>query len=81
MNNLTPREIVRELDRYIIGQDDAKKAVAVALRNRYRRAMLPAEIREEVTPKNILMMGPTVPAVRPATRRSAHNPSNCRLPT
>ena len=59
MNNLTPREIVRELDRYIIGQDDAKKAVAVALRNRYRRAMLPAEIREEVTPKNILMMGPT----------------------
>ena len=59
MNNLTPREIVRELDRYIIGQDEAKKAVAVALRNRYRRAMLPAEIREEVTPKNILMMGPT----------------------
>lgn len=59
MNDLTPREIVRELDRYIIGQDDAKKAVAVALRNRYRRAMLPAEIREEVTPKNILMMGPT----------------------
>lgn len=59
MNNLTPREIVRELDGYIIGQDDAKKAVAVALRNRYRRAMLPAEIREEVTPKNILMMGPT----------------------
>ena len=59
MNNLTPREIVCELDRYIIGQDDAKKAVAVALRNRYRRAMLPAEIREEVTPKNILMMGPT----------------------
>ncbi len=59
MNKLTPREIVRELDRYIIGQDEAKKAVAVALRNRYRRAMLPAEIRDEVTPKNILMMGPT----------------------
>ena len=59
MNNLTPREIVRELDRYIIGQDEAKKAVAVALRNRYRRAQLPEEIREEVTPKNILMMGPT----------------------
>ena len=59
MNKLTPREIVRELDRYIIGQDEAKKAVAVALRNRYRRAMLPREIRDEVTPKNILMMGPT----------------------
>ena len=59
MNNLTPREIVRELDRYIIGQSEAKKAVAVALRNRYRRAMLPEEIREEVTPKNILMVGPT----------------------
>lgn len=59
MNQLTPREIVRELDRYIIGQDMAKRAVAVALRNRYRRAQLPAEIREEVTPKNILMMGPT----------------------
>ena len=58
MNTLTPREIVRELDRYIIGQADAKKAVAVALRNRYRRAMLPEDIREEVTPKNILMVGP-----------------------
>ena len=59
MTELTPREIVRELDRYIIGQDDAKRAVAVALRNRYRRAQLPEEIREEVTPKNILMIGPT----------------------
>ena len=56
---LTPREIVRELDRYIIGQTDAKRAVAVALRNRYRRAMLPDDIRDEVTPKNILMVGPT----------------------
>ncbi len=56
---LTPREIVRELDRFIIGQDDAKRAVAVALRNRYRRAMLPDDIRDEVTPKNILMVGPT----------------------
>ncbi len=55
----TPKEIVRELDRYIIGQDDAKRAVAVALRNRYRRAQLPEEIREEITPKNILMVGPT----------------------
>ncbi len=59
MIQLTPREIVRELDRYIIGQDDAKRAVAVALRNRYRRAQLPEDIREEVTPKNILMIGPT----------------------
>ena len=59
MIQLTPREIVRELDRYIIGQDDAKRAVAVALRNRYRRAQLPDDIREEVTPKNILMIGPT----------------------
>ena len=59
MIELTPREIVRELDRYIIGQDDAKRAVAVALRNRYRRAQLPEDIREEVTPKNILMIGPT----------------------
>ena len=59
MTTLTPREIVRELDRFIIGQDDAKRAVAVALRNRYRRAQLPEDIREEVTPKNILMIGPT----------------------
>ncbi len=59
MTELTPREIVRELDRYIIGQDDAKRAVAVALRNRYRRSQLPDDIREEVTPKNILMIGPT----------------------
>ena len=59
MTTLTPREIVRELDRYIIGQAEAKRAVAVALRNRYRRAQLPEEIREEVTPKNILMIGPT----------------------
>ena len=59
MIQLTPREIVRELDRYIIGQDEAKRAVAVALRNRYRRAMLPEDIREEVTQKRILMVGPT----------------------
>ena len=59
MTQLTPREIVRELDRYIVGQDEAKRAVAVALRNRYRRAQLPEDIREEGTPKNILMIGPT----------------------
>ena len=59
MNTLTPSQIVHELDKYIIGQDDAKKAVAVALRNRYRRMLLPDDIRDEVTPKNILMVGPT----------------------
>ena len=56
---LTPKQIVRELDRYIIGQDEAKRAVAVALRNRYRRSQLPQEIRDEIVPKNILMVGPT----------------------
>ena len=59
MTTLPPREIGRELDRLIIGQAGAKRAVAVALRNRYRRAQLPEDIREEVTPKNILMIGPT----------------------
>ena len=56
---MTPREIVEELDKYIIGQDEAKKSVAVALRNRYRRSRLSEEMQEEITPKNILMMGPT----------------------
>ncbi|MCG8482575.1 MAG: ATP-dependent protease ATPase subunit HslU [Clostridia bacterium] len=59
MKNLTPKEIVMELDKYIIGQEKAKKSVAVALRNRYRRNRLPDEMRDEITPKNILMMGPT----------------------
>ncbi|WP_312652769.1 ATP-dependent protease ATPase subunit HslU [Aminipila sp.] len=57
--NMTPKQIVAELDKYIIGQDEAKKSVAIALRNRYRRSLLPDEMREEITPKNILMMGPT----------------------
>ncbi len=56
---LTPREIVRELDKYIVGQKNAKKSVAIALRNRYRRSLLPEELRDEVMPKNILMIGPT----------------------
>lgn len=56
---MTPKEIVAELDKYIIGQDEAKKSVAIALRNRYRRSLLPEEWREEISPKNILMMGPT----------------------
>ena len=59
MSELTPREIVNELDRYIIGQHDAKRAVAMALRNRWRRMQLEPGMREEVTPKNILMIGPT----------------------
>ncbi|MDY4519524.1 MAG: ATP-dependent protease ATPase subunit HslU [Candidatus Spyradocola sp.] len=59
MNQLTPRQIVAELDKYIIGQDEAKRAVAIALRNRYRRSRLEPEVREEITPKNILMVGPT----------------------
>ena len=59
MEKLTPKQIVKELDRYIIGQQNAKKAVAVALRNRYRRSQLPADVKEEITPKNIIMQGPT----------------------
>ena len=59
MTSFSPREIVSELDRFIVGQDEAKRAVAIALRNRWRRQQLPAELREEVLPKNILMIGPT----------------------
>ena len=59
MPDFTPREIVSELDRYIIGQNEAKRAVAVALRNRWRRQQLKGQLREEVSPKNILMIGPT----------------------
>ena len=59
MSTMTPREIVHELDKHIIGQEDAKRAVAIALRNRWRRMQLPNSLRDEVTPKNILMIGPT----------------------
>jgi ATP-dependent HslUV protease ATP-binding subunit HslU len=59
VTSFSPREIVSELDRYIVGQGDAKRAVAIALRNRWRRQQLPDELREEVQPKNILMIGPT----------------------
>src|ERR1700758_2036844 len=58
-SSFSPREIVTELDRFIVGQNDAKRAVAIALRNRWRRQQLPEELREEVVPKNILMIGPT----------------------
>ena len=59
MSSFSPREIVSELDRFIVGQDDAKRAVAIALRNRWRRQQLPEALRDEVLPKNILMIGPT----------------------
>src|SRR6476620_2415651 len=59
MKDLTPQQIVRELDRYIVGQNAAKRSVAIALRNRYRRLQLPADLQTEITPKNILMIGPT----------------------
>jgi ATP-dependent HslUV protease ATP-binding subunit HslU len=59
VTSFSPREIVSELDRYIVGQNDAKRAVAIALRNRWRRQQLDDDLREEVLPKNILMIGPT----------------------
>ncbi len=59
LNELTPRQIVTELDRYIIGQEEAKKSVAIALRNRWRRLQVPADLQSEIVPKNILMIGPT----------------------
>src|SRR5262245_48022627 len=71
MTNFSPREIVSELDRYIIGQRDAKRAVAIALRNRWRRQQLPDELREEVLPKNILMIGPTGVGKTEISRRLA----------
>ncbi len=72
MKNLTPRQIVEELDRYIIGQDDAKRAVAVAVRNRWRRQQLPEEMRQDVSPKNILMIGPTGVGKTEIARRLAN---------
>ena len=71
MTDLTPREIVAELDRFIIGQDDAKRAVAVAMRNRWRRQRLADDIRDEVYPKNILMVGPTGVGKTEISRRLA----------
>src|SRR5690242_21664042 len=69
--SFTPREIVSELDRFIIGQHDAKRAVAIALRNRWRRQQLAPEMREEVLPKNILMIGPTGVGKTEISRRLA----------
>ena len=71
MTDLTPREIVSELDRFIIGQSDAKRAVAVALRNRWRRKQLADDLRDEVYPKNILMIGPTGVGKTEISRRLA----------
>ena len=71
MTEFSPREIVSELDRYIVGHPDAKKAVAVALRNRWRRRRVPADLRDEVTPKNILMIGPTGVGKTEISRRLA----------
>ena len=77
--NLTPREIVERLDRYIVGQDDAKRSVAIAVRNRWRRQQLDEDMRSEVAPKNILMIGPTsvgknrdCPPSREVDRRAFH---------
>ncbi|TMV53456.1 AAA family ATPase, partial [Thioclava sp. BHET1] len=71
MTNLTPREIVSELDRFIIGQKEAKRAVAVALRSRWRRRQLASDLRDEVYPKNILMIGPTGVGKTEISRRLA----------
>src|SRR5690606_26204454 len=69
--NLTPRQIVERLDQYIIGQNQAKRSVAIALRNRYRRSLLDEKLRDEVTPKNILMIGPTGVGKTEIARRMA----------
>ena len=71
MTEFSPRETVSELDRYIIGQNDAKRAVAIALRNRWRRQQLESPMREEVLPKNILMIGPTGVGKTEISRRLA----------
>ena len=71
MSQMTPREIVQELDKHIIGQDDAKRSVAIALRNRWRRVQIDEPLRSEITPKNILMIGPTGVGKTEISRRLA----------
>jgi ATP-dependent HslUV protease ATP-binding subunit HslU len=68
---LTPREIVAELDKYIVGQEDAKRAVAIALRNRWRRLRVPEDLRDEILPNNIIMIGPTGVGKTEISRRLA----------
>jgi len=75
MSEITPQRIVAELDKHIVGQHEAKRAVAIALRNRWRRAQIPEPMRSEITPKNILMIGPTGVGKTEIARRLA------RLPT
>ena len=77
--NLSPKQIVEELDKYIIGQSNAKKAVAIALRNRYRRSMLSTAEMEEITPKNIIMKGPTGVGKTEIARRLAKLPNAIAL--
>ena len=72
MSEMTPREIVQELDKHIVGQNDAKRAVAIALRNRWRRLQISDDLRDEITPKNILMIGPTGVGKTEIARRLAH---------
>ena len=71
MSQMTPREIVQELEKHIVGQDDAKRAVAIALRNRWRRVQVSEPLRSEITPKNILMIGPTGVGKTEISRRLA----------
>jgi ATP-dependent HslUV protease ATP-binding subunit HslU len=72
MSEMTPREIAQELDKHIIGQQSAKRAVAIALRNRWRRMQVEEQLRNEITPKNILMIGPTGVGKTEIARRLAH---------
>ena len=72
LKSLTPDETVRELDKYIIGQDEAKKSVAIALRNRWRRQQVPPPLRDEIAPKNIIMIGPTGVGKTEIARRLAN---------
>ena len=72
MSQMTPREITQELDKHIVGQDHAKRAVAIALRNRWRRMQVDENLRNEITPKNILMMGPTGVGKTEVARRLAN---------
>ena len=71
MKNFTPAEIVAELDKYIVGQKAAKRAVAIALRNRWRRQQVPPQLRDEIAPKNIIMIGPTGVGKTEISRRLA----------